>query len=181
MKTTATLRMPAPPDLAGTVSNAAGPIEFADVTAYRLNAGSWTYADSTSTDASGHSEFTTLTAQDYRLRFQADAQVPEYWNDKPTLDAADSITVVPDVTKTANAVLADPLRITERNHRVTEQAGRYCHPPSVDASAPAHAAGAGAEPRALTAGLIPAASQGGHDDARVSCVRCHTYVSHWVR
>ncbi|WP_310529441.1 carboxypeptidase-like regulatory domain-containing protein, partial [Nocardioides sp.] len=109
---TATLRMPAPPDLAGTVSNAAGPIELADVTAYRFNAGSWTFADSTSTDASGHYAFTALTAQDYRLQFQANGQVQEYWNDKPTLDAADSITVVPDVTKTANAVLADPLRIT---------------------------------------------------------------------
>ena len=48
----------------------------------------------------------------------------------------------------------DPLRITERNRDVTEQACRYCHQPIVDAIDP---------------------------DPRISCIRCHTYVGHWVR
>jgi cytochrome c nitrite reductase small subunit len=105
----------------------------------------------------------------------------------------------------------DPLRITERNRRVTEQACRYCHQPIVDAIDPAVVAGgesppAGAPGRfhAAVAALTPpevsaavvsavAALQGGgggrpvgagadaHADPQISCIRCHTYVGHWVR
>lgn len=58
----------------------------------------------------------------------------------------------------------DPLRITPRNHRVTEQACRYCHSEIVSAIDPdPHSTG----------------SPGPGEPA--SCVRCHAYVGHWVR
>jgi cytochrome c nitrite reductase small subunit len=56
----------------------------------------------------------------------------------------------------------DPLRITERNRRVTESTCRYCHEPIV----------AAIDPRT--------ARHGGAGD-ELSCIRCHTYVGHWVR
>lgn len=107
----------------------------------------------------------------------------------------------------------DPLRITERNRKVTEQACRYCHQPIVDAIDPRVAArgedGSRAARRRLHQGRFeprspldpsPAASvalaslQGGagdgratgggtdaHADPQFSCIRCHSYVGHWVR
>lgn len=58
----------------------------------------------------------------------------------------------------------DPLRITPRNHRMTEQACRYCHSEIVSAIDPdPHSTG----------------SSGPGEPA--SCVRCHAYVGHWVR
>ena len=108
----------------------------------------------------------------------------------------------------------DPLRITERNRKVTEQACRYCHQPIVDAIDPTVAVRADDGPvsRAssrfhsasltrLQHGPAPAtmlvalaALQGGsgdgrgigsgadaHADPQLSCIRCHTYVGHWVR
>ena len=56
----------------------------------------------------------------------------------------------------------DPLRITERNRRVTEDACRYCHQPIVDA-------------------IAPSLASSGHGDPTVSCIRCHKYVGHFVR
>ncbi|MHB0949145.1 MAG: cytochrome c nitrite reductase small subunit [Gemmatimonadaceae bacterium] len=57
----------------------------------------------------------------------------------------------------------DPIRITPRNHRVTENACRNCHAEITDA--------------------IEHGGQRG--DARgneeFSCVRCHRHVGHWVR
>ena len=53
----------------------------------------------------------------------------------------------------------DPLRITPRNHEVTEHACRDCHEPiteAIDHGAPTHG-----EP--------------------ISCTRCHPRVGHWVR
>ena len=53
----------------------------------------------------------------------------------------------------------DPLRITERNHRVTEKACRHCHEE-----------------------ITGAIEHGGERRAGdFSCVRCHKYVGHWVR
>jgi cytochrome c nitrite reductase small subunit len=94
----------------------------------------------------------------------------------------------------------DPLRITERNRRVTEQTCRDCHQPVVDAIDPAIAsrgaaspagaprgfhAAASLAPRAAPAAAAVAVLQGGgadaHADPRLSCIRCHTYVGHWVR
>jgi cytochrome c nitrite reductase small subunit len=54
----------------------------------------------------------------------------------------------------------DPLRITSRNHEVTEGACRHCHEEIV-ASIEHDAAG--------------------DTDERLSCVRCHATVGHWVR
>jgi cytochrome c nitrite reductase small subunit len=54
----------------------------------------------------------------------------------------------------------DPLRITPRNHEVTEGACRHCHDEIV-ASIEHDAAGDTGE--------------------RLSCVRCHATVGHWVR
>lgn len=54
----------------------------------------------------------------------------------------------------------DPLRITERNRNVTEQACRYCHQPIVEAIE---------------------ARTGAHETSQTSCVRCHAYVGHLVR
>jgi cytochrome c nitrite reductase small subunit len=56
----------------------------------------------------------------------------------------------------------DPLRITPRNHDVTEGACRYCH-------------------QEIVAAIDVAQATPAHADARLSCVRCHTYVGHWVR
>ena len=57
----------------------------------------------------------------------------------------------------------DPLRIKEGNRRIAEASCRTCHGPIADAIDPVSAAhGSGAEDR-------------------MSCVRCHTYVGHWVR
>lgn len=57
----------------------------------------------------------------------------------------------------------DPLRITPRSRRVTEQACRYCHAEIVSAI----------DPVAHTGRPQP--------DSELSCIRCHTYVGHWVR
>jgi cytochrome c nitrite reductase small subunit len=57
----------------------------------------------------------------------------------------------------------DPLRITPRNHEITEEACRYCHEPiveSIDQSAHAEDA---------------------PDEERLRCTRCHRYVGHLVR
>jgi hypothetical protein len=90
----------------------------------------------------------------------------------------------------------DPLRITERNREVTEQACRYCHTPIVEAIDPvAHARSPDRRPRGMAlAGFHAAlALQSGapgeptrtgadaHTDPQLSCIRCHTYVGHWVR
>ena len=53
----------------------------------------------------------------------------------------------------------DPLRITPRNHEVTEHACRDCHEAVTDAIE--HAAPTHGEP--------------------ISCTRCHPRVGHWVR
>jgi cytochrome c nitrite reductase small subunit len=55
----------------------------------------------------------------------------------------------------------DPLRITPRNHEVTEHACRYCHEEITDA--------------------IEHGTQPRDDQEEMSCVRCHKYVGHFVR
>ena len=66
----------------------------------------------------------------------------------------------------------DPLRITERNRKITESACRHCHQPVVDAIDPAIVAARAAS---------FAGDAGAHAGAQLSCIRCHTYVGHWVR
>lgn len=76
----------------------------------------------------------------------------------------------------------DPLRITERNRRVTEDACRYCHQPIVDAIEPELASSDKLPRNVAHAGLSTAlAGKAGHDDATMSCIRCHKYVGHFVR
>ena len=92
----------------------------------------------------------------------------------------------------------DPLRITPRNHRVTEGACRNCHQAIVDAIDPRVALRDGAPGPPGTGRLArfqrsdaergrsgggarsSAAHVSTNDDA-LSCVRCHQYVGHWVR
>ena len=79
----------------------------------------------------------------------------------------------------------DPLRITEGNRRVTENACRYCHAEiteSID-----HVASA-VTPTRLAAqdgsGGAPASRPHDQSTARgepIWCIRCHRYVGHWVR
>ena len=56
----------------------------------------------------------------------------------------------------------DPLRITPRNHDVTEAACRFCH-------------------QEIVSEIDPAQATAAHATDKLSCVRCHTYVGHWVR
>ena len=58
----------------------------------------------------------------------------------------------------------DPLRITPRNHDVTEGACRYCHAPIVEQIDPSSTHGAASGTGAGT-----------------SCIRCHANVGHLVR
>ena len=55
----------------------------------------------------------------------------------------------------------DPLRITPKNHEVTEHACRYCHEEITDA--------------------IEHGTQAAGDSEELSCVRCHKHVGHFVR
>jgi cytochrome c nitrite reductase small subunit len=73
----------------------------------------------------------------------------------------------------------DPLRITPRNRKVTEQACRYCHQPVVDAIEPSTASRA-PSPTTSHASVFALAG-GSHSDDRMSCIRCHSYVGHLVR
>lgn len=75
----------------------------------------------------------------------------------------------------------DPLRITERNRRVTEDACRYCHQPIVEAIEPERAANGNSRPDVAHAGLAVIAAGSRHDDSQISCIRCHKYVGHLVR
>lgn len=75
----------------------------------------------------------------------------------------------------------DPLRITEGNRRITERTCRDCHADItdvIDFDASAHASHVDADPAVvLTGSAVP----GRPGEARLSCVRCHVHVGHWVR
>ena len=71
----------------------------------------------------------------------------------------------------------DPLRITEGNREVTEEACRFCHEQITEAI----------DHRARTVGrtgrtapLSPAVHSALAGE-EISCIRCHEYVGHWVR
>lgn len=74
----------------------------------------------------------------------------------------------------------DPLRITEGNREVTEEACRYCHAPITDAidhgATSAHGPRGDDEPAGTGLSVSSARS-----DEPLSCIRCHRYVGHWVR
>ena len=71
----------------------------------------------------------------------------------------------------------DPLRITDGNRQVTEEACRYCHEQITEAI----------DHRTRTLGQTPGAaplSPAVHSvlaAEEISCIRCHEYVGHWVR
>ena len=79
----------------------------------------------------------------------------------------------------------DPLRITEGNRRVTENACRSCHAEITEAID--HAAPGSATPVRLAArtrrrrARVAAARRGNPRGEPISCIRCHRYVGHWVR
>jgi hypothetical protein len=79
----------------------------------------------------------------------------------------------------------DPLRITEGNRRVTENACRTCHAEITEAID--YAAPGSVTPVRLTArGDAGAPMSPPHDAGTaarepISCIRCHRYVGHWVR
>ena len=52
----------------------------------------------------------------------------------------------------------EPIQITERNRRVTEESCRYCHQPIVES--------------------ITVGGEGAHSGNDVSCIRCHRSVGH---
>src|SRR5688572_89085 len=64
----------------------------------------------------------------------------------------------------------DPLRITEGNREVTEEACRYCHAPITEAID--H--GVGTVSQAPGRASAPLARAG----EPISCIRCHRYVGH---
>ncbi|HLS47861.1 MAG TPA: hypothetical protein VK012_05035, partial [Gemmatimonadales bacterium] len=78
----------------------------------------------------------------------------------------------------------DPLQIRETNRSITEGTCRHCHEAIVAAIEPGAtgrevvmAAGAPTDTvsrRQIHDGIV-------RDDDRASCIRCHTYVGHWVR
>jgi cytochrome c nitrite reductase small subunit len=61
----------------------------------------------------------------------------------------------------------DPLRITDRNHEVTEHACRSCHAPMVEA--------------VDHGGTSGSPSRDGKMSEPLSCTRCHPNVGHWIR
>jgi cytochrome c nitrite reductase small subunit len=77
----------------------------------------------------------------------------------------------------------DPLLIKPRNRAIVERACRDCH----DAIVAAIDMGDGPGSRPAPAGSPPTVSRPqvhdglGTGDARLSCVRCHVHVGHWVR
>jgi len=78
----------------------------------------------------------------------------------------------------------DPLRITEGNRRVTENACRNCHGEITDAIdhgtrvGPPHSRIAGSGRHPPPASPAVHAARAGEP---ISCIRCHQYVGHWVR
>ena len=74
----------------------------------------------------------------------------------------------------------DPLRITEGNREVTEEACRYCHAGITQAID--HGTGTVSQgPRAEGSPPVGPAVHAALADEPISCIRCHRYVGHWVR
>ena len=93
--------------IGGTVTGPSGPVANGDVTIYREVApGDFEDVDYTSTSATGAWSVDSLAPGTYAVGIDADRLVTEYWNDKPTLAAADRIAVEVGSTATANATLA---------------------------------------------------------------------------
>ncbi|HEU4699203.1 MAG TPA: cytochrome c nitrite reductase small subunit [Gemmatimonadales bacterium] len=78
----------------------------------------------------------------------------------------------------------DPIQIRPVNRAVTEAQCRHCHATITEAiewgtvGADRHEAGPAAH---RAAGARPQVHDGIIEGDRLSCIRCHTYVGHWVR
>jgi len=99
--------------ISGTVTGpGGGPLENIEVSVYAQSAGSqfWDWVNSSSTDATGHYTVPDLAAGTYRVGFDDFAGavfLSEYWNDKPSVEQADDVTVVAGTARTGiNAALA---------------------------------------------------------------------------
>lgn len=79
--------------ISGTVSGPDGPLTDASATVYRSVDGYWDEVAWGYTDEDGTYRLGGLAAGVYRVGFAADGLVDEYWNDKPSVDAADDIAV----------------------------------------------------------------------------------------
>jgi cytochrome c nitrite reductase small subunit len=77
----------------------------------------------------------------------------------------------------------DPLLIKPRNRAIVEQACRDCHEPIVGAIEMGDAAGRARVPADARPPVSrPQVHDGiGTGTARLSCVRCHVHVGHWIR
>ena len=116
--------------ISGAVRNAGGTgIPSVSVTAYRLVGGQWQTVGSGFTDNAGAYTVDGLRTGTYRVRFQtfgAGGYLPEYYQDKDTLETANDVAVSQGATATANAVLDVGGQISGT---VTgpSGAGRRCH------------------------------------------------------
>ena len=94
--------------LVGTVTKTGGgALEDVEVSAYRMVDGDWDSVDSAQTDAAGHYDIDQLQPGTYRLRIDGrdGGFSQEYWDNQPTLDAANDIDVAAGATVTSDAVL----------------------------------------------------------------------------
>jgi hypothetical protein len=103
--------------ITGTVTGGGGEPLRMSVEAYQSDgSGGWDYVDGTSTAADGTYDLGGLNTGNYRLRFYRDDgddadYLEEYYNDKPTLDAADDVPVIAGKTTSgidATLVLPPP-------------------------------------------------------------------------
>ena len=93
--------------ISGTVTGPSGPVDDGYVTIYREVApGDFEDVDYASTSSTGTWSVDSLAPGTYVVEIGADRLVTEYWNDKPTLAAADRIVIGVGSTATANATLA---------------------------------------------------------------------------
>ena len=104
--------------IAGKVTNgSSAALEDIQVVAYELDPefGGYDWVDSTYTGSDGTYQLVGLPAGTYRIGFEDFSGVysPEYWNNKPDVEAADDIVVAAEATVTGkNAVLAVASKIT---------------------------------------------------------------------
>jgi hypothetical protein len=89
-----------------TAEGSGAPLGNVDVDVYEASSGDYVADDTT--DASGVYHIGGLVAGDYKLRFRDinEVYLTEYYDDKPSLDSADLVSVTAGMTSTANAQLA---------------------------------------------------------------------------
>ena len=93
--------------ITGTVSGPTGPLQNADVTAYRQVDGVWFPEGSDSTDSTGAFDVSGLGSGTYRLGYAHSAYLPEFYDDKATVAAAADIVLATGATAGGrNATLA---------------------------------------------------------------------------